>query len=83
MPLQLLRNVQVGDTLTMWGPGLVKQMIDGEGYEGMATYKVTYKEPADAVTEGAIVIVNIDGFVSKVGASERDRRFSSDEESDD
>ena len=77
MPLQLLRNVQVGDTLTMWGPSVVKQIVDGEGYEGLATYKVTFKEPADTATEGAIVIVNIDGYVSKVKPSEGDRVRSS------
>lgn len=68
-PLRLLRDVQVGEVQTMWGPSYVMQVIDGEGYEGFATYRATVEKPSDAATEGAIVIVNIDGFVRKVKTS--------------
>ena len=78
MPQMLLPAISTDDTMSMWGPGIVKQVIDGEGYEGLATYRVTVESPVDEVTEGVIVTVNIDGYVSRMKARNVDHRRSSD-----
>ena len=78
MPQMLLPAISHDDTMSMWKPGIVKQVIDGEGYEGLATYRVTVESPVDEVTEGVIVTVNIDGYVSRMKARNVDHRRSSD-----
>lgn len=67
-------GIQTNGTTTYSGDALVKQIIDGEGYEGLVTYRATVRTPESAASEGVIVTVSIEGFVSKVNKPGDDRR---------
>lgn len=66
MPQGLLPTVPKDDTRAMFGPAFIRQIVDGEGYDGFATYRITVENPTDTATDGAIITVNIDGYVSKM-----------------
>lgn len=68
-PQMIHAALPMNDTSAMFGPAFITQVVDGDGYDGFATYRVTVVSPADTATEGAVVTISIDGYLSKIKAS--------------
>ena len=63
-------TLPMADTSAMFGPAFITQIVDGDGYDGFATYRVTVVSPVDTITQGAMVTISIDGYLSNIKASD-------------
>ena len=68
-PQMIHAALPMDDTSAMFGPAFITQIVDGDGYNGFATYRVTVVSPFDTATEGAVVTISIDGYLSKMKTS--------------
>ena len=69
-PQMIHAALPLDDTSAMFGPAFITQVLDGDGYNGFATYRVTVVSPVDSATQGAVVTVSIDGYLSNMKASD-------------
>lgn len=69
-PQMIHPTLPMADTSAMFGPAFITQIVDGDGYDGFATYRVTVVSPVDTITQGAVVTISIDGYLSKIKASD-------------